>query len=184
MPSSQRRAADLTPLRQLHNEWTLKEKVQPTISSKNLCCIPQRCNMRILIPTLCLAAEAYCFVRLCLVLWYFFLCVEFMCKQDWENCLCSSLKEGGTSFFYYWTNCFLKWETASLPCLASLGVGREEQRKERWGQCLWTNQWLNFGWIAFSYPSYNIFYTDSHLLDFLNMNDCYSKASLSIYIPL
>lgn len=32
--------------------------------------------------------------------------------------LCSSLKEGGTLFFYYWANCFLKWETASLLCLA------------------------------------------------------------------
>lgn len=51
-----------------------------------------------------------------------------------------SVREGGTPFFYYWTNCFLKWETASLLCLASLGVGREEQRKERWGQCLWTKQ--------------------------------------------
>lgn len=75
-------------------QWmNLEEKAQPTISSKNFCCIPQRWSMRILTPALRLAAEAYCFVLLCLVFQYCFLCIEFMCKQDWENCLCSSLWE-------------------------------------------------------------------------------------------
>lgn len=58
-----------------------------------------------------------------------------MCKQHEGNRRCSQLKRGGTPFFCYRANYSLHAEGPfSCVQLAAEEEGREEQRKERWGE--------------------------------------------------